>query len=99
MRAILLSLLLATSASADEMTPVGCNALGLSAGRAADRLEETITTMRTTAFRDAIPYMPESTQASANDVEDTRRMAEIFVNNYAKALRAFSEKIKNCGEQ
>ncbi|TJW14482.1 MAG: hypothetical protein E5W82_10935 [Mesorhizobium sp.] len=98
MRAILLILLLTSAASADEMSPIGCNALGVSAANAADRLEDVLKTMHGAAFRAAVPHMPPSAQPAAADVDDTRKVAEISVSDYAKALRDFSEKIKNWGK-
>lgn len=98
MRAILLIILLTSSASAIEMSPTGCNTMAASAINAADSLEGALKQMHGVAFREAIPYMPPSAQPSAADVEDTRKVAEISVSDFAKALRDFSARIKDCGK-
>jgi hypothetical protein len=84
-------------ASAEEMSPVGCNALSESAASAADRLEETLLTMKGDAFRAAMAVMPDSAKDEAGDLDDARIGAESALRVYKASLEAFAKAIKDCG--
>ncbi|RWO23379.1 hypothetical protein [Mesorhizobium sp.] len=99
MKILLVSLLLmSTMASADEMTPTGCNALSKSAERAADRFDELLPQLEGEAFRSSIDYMPGSSKTAAANVSATQSAVSATIRDYTRALRKFSEAIKDCGD-
>lgn len=99
MRVVLLVslIILSTPAVADEMTPVGCNAISESAVLAAEALDNIQSRLAGFALHDAIPYMPEPAKAAATTVEDKEADAGVAISDYAKALRDFATAIKACG--
>ncbi len=93
-----LLLLVSTPVAADEMTPVGCNALAASAIRAAETLDQMQTGLAGVAFHEAIPHMPETAKAAAAAVENKQAEAGIAISDYAKSLRDFAAAIKGCAK-
>jgi len=91
-------ILLASPATAEEMSPAGCNALSVSAEDASTRIGEMAAGMtKSDAFRGAMPYMPGKAKAAAADVEDARISAEMALREYTHSLDDFAKAIKDCG--
>lgn len=99
MRALAIAFIIFTSqASAQQMSPVGCNALSDAAINAADTMNGVVTKLTGDAFRKAMPVMPEKAKAPAADVEDARIAAQMALQEYQHALRDFSAAIHDCGQ-
>lgn len=98
MKAIaLVAVLIATPASAQTMSPVGCNALSDAASNAARNMDGVIKQLSGEAFHNAMPVMPQKAKAPAADVEDARIAAQMALQKYQHALHDFSRAISNCG--
>lgn len=98
MKALFVACLLVCSPAAAQMSSVGCNALSTAANGASSSLDDILSRMDSTAFRKAMPYMPESAKASAENLEDRRMAAQLALSNYQSALQQFAKDIKDCGE-
>lgn len=98
MKALIVCLIFATPATAEEMSPTACNTLSASAGIASGRLHEMLSSLSSgEAFRAAMPVMPKSAQAAAADAEAARVGAASAIKEYMIALEDFSKAIKDCG--
>ncbi|MGX9145951.1 hypothetical protein [Mesorhizobium sp. 128a] len=98
MKLLLAAILLVSTPAGAQMSPVGCNALSASADTAAAKVDEVIKSLSGDVFRNAIPYMPEKAKSPAADVADARVSAQFALVEYAKSLKDFSAKIRNCGD-
>lgn len=99
MRTLLLSLMLLSSpVAAEEMSPVGCNAISASAADASAQIGDMASNLaKNDAFRAAMPVMPEKAKAPAADTEDARISAEMALREYSHSLSDLAKAIKDCG--
>ncbi|RWG54851.1 MAG: hypothetical protein EOQ64_18890 [Mesorhizobium sp.] len=98
MKFLIVFVILATPAAAQEMSPTACNTLSASAENASVRLNDMLSSLSSgEAFRAAMPVMPKSAQAAAADAEDARVGAASALKEYMLALEDFSKAIKDCG--
>lgn len=91
------ALLVTIPARAEDMSPNACNALSNAASNAAENMDGVIKQLSGTAFRQAMPVMPQRAKAPAADVEDARISAQMALQEYQHALQDFSRAINNCG--
>ena len=90
-------LLAATPASAQTSSPDACNTFSTSALNAAAAIDQALDGMSGSAFRAAMPTMPEKVKPAAADVEEARISAVAAMREYTRSMKDFAAKIQNCG--